>query len=303
MFATILVITFILLYWLDKRNNDGYTVLMEHLNNGTMRQLSTMVATFVLAGLVACEQTKAVSTKEESHTEFIPTGNAQTDIYAYIKASLATDWVRENPELIETEASYFNKEKAKKYFVAPIQISGYSTPFAWDDDLSILRFLLSKDDNVKVLRGTEADPNYKGTKIVWKQQLSGFVWVDNKSYEAPLKDWWLIKESDCPGTITFPTISFEKLFEAPNALTNNLEGLAIIPFNSDFKNIKASDVSIKTKNGILLNGKAYDIDTDGIIDVFLYDEEIDETTYYSRLYLNIGGQWECKHIKLDQVCV
>ncbi len=262
-----------------------------------------MLATLLLAGLVACEQTKAVSTEDESQGGLVATGNAQTDIYAYLKDSLATDWVRENPELMETEASYFDKERAEKYFIAPIQVSGYSTPFAWDGNLSMLRFLLSKDDSIEVLRGAEADPNYKGIKITWKQGLSGLVWFDNKAYEAPVKDWWLIKESECPGTITFPTLSFEKQFEVPNAITNSLEGLAIIPFNSEFKEIKASDVSLKTKNGMLLNGKAYDIDSDGIVDVFRYEEEIDETTSYSRLYLNVGGKWKCKHVKQDEVCI
>ena len=268
-----------------------------------MRRLTTLVAILLLAGLVACEQTKAVSTEEESQAGLTTTGNTQKDIYSHLKDSLTTDWVRENPELTETEASYFNEERAAEYFVAPLQISGYSTPFAWDDDLSILRFLLSKDEDIVIVRGTEADPNYKGIKVTWKRGLSGLLWIDNKAYEAPVTDWWLIKESDCPGTISFPTLSFEKQFEVPNALTNDLEGLVILPFNSEFKNIKASDVSLKTKNGILLRGKAYDIDSDGVSDVFLYDEQIDEATYYSRLYLNVNGKWECKHVKLDEVCV
>ncbi|RDV13177.1 hypothetical protein DXT99_20740 [Pontibacter diazotrophicus] len=268
-----------------------------------MRQLSTLVAIFLIAGLVACEQTKVTSTEGESQVGLTATANAQTDIYSYLKDSLATDWVRENPELTETEVSYFNKERAEKYFVAPIQISGYSTPFAWDSNLSILRFLISKDDSIEVLRGTAADPNYEGIKITWKQGLSGLIWFDNTAYEAPVKHWWIIKKSECPGNITFPTLSFEKQFEVPNAISNNLEGLAIIPFNSEFKKIKVSNVSMKIKNGILLNGKAYDINSDGIIDVFLYDEEIDETTTYSRLYLNVDGKWESKHVKLDEVCV
>jgi len=41
---------------------------------------------------------------------------AQMDIYAYFKNSIATKWARENPELTEIEASYFNKERAGKYF-------------------------------------------------------------------------------------------------------------------------------------------------------------------------------------------
>jgi hypothetical protein len=268
-----------------------------------LRQATVLIICFLLAGLLACEQTKTIAANEDNLTELIAVDSTQTDMYAYLKDSLGTAWLRVNPELENTKASFFDKARAENYFVAPIQISGLSIPFAWDDNLSILKFLLSRNNKIKTLEGTEADPNYKGIKIKWEQAITGFLWVNDSIYKAPVRDWYLIKETDCPGTINFPTLSFEKQFDAPNAINNKLEGIAIIPFTSEINKVSSSGVSLKTRSGMMVDGKAFDINNDGVSDIFIYDEEIDETTYYTRLYLNIEGKWVCNYVKLDEVCI
>ncbi len=269
-----------------------------------MRKRATgFIFLFLLASLVACEQTKTVTANEVSKPEFIQVGNKKINIYSNLKDSLSTDWKRENPDFKEIEVSFFSKANVENYFVAPIQISGYQIPFAWDDDLSILKFLLSINDNIEIRKGTEADPYYKGIKIKWEEAPSAFLWIDEQAYKAPVTDWYLIQETDCPGTINFATISFKKQFEVADAINNSIKGVAIMPFNNEFKKITSNKVSMRTDSGALINGKTYDINNDGISDVFIFDEEIDETTYYSRLYLNIDGKWECKYVKLDEVCI
>jgi hypothetical protein len=276
---------------------------MGYLNHEKLRQATGLILSFLFAGLVACEQTKTVTAKEESRIEPIAIDSTQIDIYTYLKDSLSTDWVRENPVLMDTEASFFNHTTAENYFVAPILISGLSIPFAWDDELSILNFLLSKNNKIEILKGAEADPNYKGIKIRWEEAPSALLWVNGKAHRAPITEWHLIQETDCPGTINFPTLSFEKQFEAPNAINNKIEGLAVIPFSNEINRITSSNISLKAINGSMLDGKAFDINDDGISDIFLYDEEVDEISYYTRLYLNIDGKWVCKYVKLDEVCI
>lgn len=276
---------------------------MGNLNHEKLRQATGLILSFLFAGLVACEQTKTIAANEDSRTELPVVDSSQTDIYAHLKDSLSTDWVRENPELADTKPSFFNKSNANDYFVAPVQISGLSIPFAWDDELSILKYLLSRNDKIEIRKGAEADPYYKGLKIKWEEAPSALLWVNGKAYKAPITEWYLIEETDCPGTINFPTLSFEKQFEVPNAINNRLDGLAIIPFSNEINKITSTDVSLETKSGILLNGKTFDINDDGISDLFLYDEEVDETTSYNRLYINIDGNWVCKYVKLDEVCI
>jgi hypothetical protein len=276
---------------------------MWYLNYEDLRQTTGLLICFLFVGLVACEQTKTIAAKEESRIEPIAIDSSQTDIYTQLKDSLSMDWVRENPELADTKPSFFNKSKADDYLVVPIQISGLSIPFAWDDELSILKYLFSRNDKIEIRKGVEADPNYKGLKIKWEEAPLALLWVNDKAYRAPITEWYLIKDTDCPGTINFPTLSFEKQFDVPNAINNRLDGLAIIPFSNEINKITSSDVSLKTKSGMLLNGKTFDINDDGTGDLFLYDEEIDETPSYSRLYINIDGKWECRYVKLDEVCI
>jgi hypothetical protein len=60
---------------------------------------------------------------------------------------------------------------------------------------------------------------------------------------------------------------------------------------------------MKTDDGKTLKGVAFDINSDGIFDAFSYNEEIDETKSYTRLYINVSGQWKCKWINLEEACI
>jgi hypothetical protein len=85
-------------------------------------------------------------------------------------------------------------------------------------------------------------------------------------------------------------------------ITNNIQGLTILPYNENIK-IKSTETEMTTKNGKTIKGIGYDIDNDAILDIFSYNEEIDETTNYTRLYINVSGQWKCKWINLDEACL
>ena len=63
------------------------------------------------------------------------------------------------------------------------------------------------------------------------------------------------------------------------------------------------EVLLKNKKGKEINGIRYDFNDDGISDIFTYSEKIDETKWYTRLYVNSGGTWECKWLNLDEVCI
>lgn len=211
-------------------------------------------------------------------------------------------WLRENPTFQPTKSSFFNSDNEKKYFVGLLQISRRSVPITWDNNLLLLQFLLTWDNEINIKNGTEADPIFKGTKITWTKNINGLVWFNDKIFTATVDNWHLFGMTECPGTIIFPLLSFQKVTEIPNAITNNIQGLTIFPFNEKIK-ITRKETTIQTTNGVVIKGFAYDIDNDGIFDIFNYEEEIDETTNYTRLYLNVSGQWKCKWINLDEACI
>jgi len=231
-------------------------------------------------------------------------GQSITDIeklYEKLTKSVDNKWVSENPAFKPTDSSFFNKDNENEYFVGLLQISGFSIPFSWDNNLALLHFLLAMDTNISVLTGVEADQVYKGTKISWDTDISGLIWFNDKSYRATVAHWHLFDMTDCPGTIIFPSLSFEKIVDIPNALTNNIQGLSIIPY-IDKLTIKSFKTSLTMTNSKTVKGIAYDINDDGIFDIFYYSEETDESTYYTRLYINVNGMWKCKWINLDEVC-
>lgn len=211
-------------------------------------------------------------------------------------------WIRENPSLKSTKPSFFNKDNESKYYVGLIQMSGQSVPFTWDDNLSLLKFMLTFESEINVKKGISADPNFKGTKIAWNKNINGLIWFNDKAYKTTVDNWHLFGYTECPGTIIFPNLSFQKVEDIPNAITNNIQGLTILPYNENIK-IKSSETSITTESEKKIMGIGYDLDNDAIFDVFSYYEEIDETTGYTRLYINVSGQWKCKWVNLDETCI
>jgi hypothetical protein len=161
---------------------------------------------------------------------------------------------------------------------------------------------MNLENEINVKQDIAADQIFKGTKIAWVQNIYGLVWFNNNSYKATVDNWHLFGFTDCPETIIFPNLSFKKITEIPNAVANNIQGLTILPYDEKLK-ISRTETTIKTTTGKAIKGNAYDINTDGIFDIFYYEEEINETTNYSRLYLNVSGQWKCKWINLDEACL
>lgn len=256
-----------------------------------MKQIVIILNILILTVSFSCGQ-KQQNNSTTNNKELIDRLTKQVD----------QKWIRENPSLNPTKPSFFNKDNESTYFVGLLQISGQSVPFTWDDNLSLLQFLLTSENEISVKQGIVADQNFKGTKIAWDKDISGLIWFNDKSYKATVDNWHLFGFSECPGTIIFPNLSFKKVTEIPNAITNNIQGLTIFPYNEKLK-ITRQETTIKTTIGKSIKGFAYDIDSDGIFDIFNYEEEIDETTNYSRLYLNVSGQWKCKWINLDEACL
>ena len=257
-----------------------------------MKQASTILTIFILAISFAFGQ------KQQSNT--ISSNNKR--LIENLKKTVGQKWIKKNPSLNPTKPSFFNDVNEHKYFVSLMQISGQGEPFTWDDNLSLLQFLLSLSNEIEVKHGTNADQTYKGTKIRWTEDIEGIVWFNNKTYKAKVDNWHLIGFTDCPETIIFPSLSFEKVAKITNAITNDIQGLAILPFNDKLKSARA-ETPVKTVSGQVIEGDAYDIDNDGIFDIFIYVEEISETATYTRLFLNINGQWKCKWINLDEDCI
>jgi hypothetical protein len=246
----------------------------------------------LLTTLIACGQ-KPKTAKS--------VGNQQ-EIIDSLKKTVDQKWMRQNPALNTTKSSFFNKDNESKYFVGLLQISGQSVPFTWDDNLSLLQFLLTLDNETNVKQGIAADDNFKGTKIAWEKNINGLIWFNDKAYKATVDNWYLSGFTECPGTIIFPNLSFKKVTEIPNAITNNIQGLTILPYNENIK-IKSTETVMTTENSKTIKGVGYDLDDDGIFDVFSYNEEIDETNGYTRLYINVSGQWKCKWVNLDEACI
>lgn len=229
----------------------------------------------------------------------------QHNVLDELNRTVNSTWITDNPELERTEASFFDEDNSKTSFVVPIKISGLSIPFTWDCDLSILDFLVSQDTEISIKKGKEADPNFLGTKIKWSNKKSALIWIDQKFYHAQIDNWYLFGQTECPGTNLFPALSFDKLFDLKDAVTNNLNGIAIIPYNPDIDHITRSNVQLLTTNKRELNGTGYDLNSDNILDVFIHYESLNEegTRGYKRLYLNVEGSWNCKWSEYYEECI
>ncbi len=219
-----------------------------------------------------------------------------------LKSEIDQDWIRDNPSFKSTDISFFDKSNEKKYFIGQLKINGNNVPFTWDDNLSLLQFMLNLDSNVNIKKGTEADKYFKGIKISWQNKIDGLIWFNSKSYKLTVDNWHLYDFTECPTTTNFPSLSFEKVIETPYAMTNNIQGLTIFPFNDNFK-ITSTETTLTTEKGLKIKGFGYDLNNDNIIDIFTFSENIYDDTFYIRLYMNVSGKWECKWIDLDEPCL
>lgn len=254
-----------------------------------MKQTVTLLAIFLLTTLFACGQN--TQTSQPDH---------QQNLVESLKNKVDQSWVRENPSLDSTKSSFFKKDNENKYFIGLLELSGDRIPFTVDSNLSLLQFLLTLDNEINVKQGTDADEYYEGTKIVWDKKINALIWYNYQSYGAIVDNYILFDKTECPGII-FPFLKFRRVMENPNAKGNYLPGLAIFPYSDNFK-IKRTETTLTTEKGLNVEGIAYDINKDGIFDIFTFTEEVEELKYYSRLYINVSGEWKCKWVSYEEVC-
>jgi hypothetical protein len=258
-----------------------------------MRRLIGIMCGLIISTLISFGQIRGVPIEAQ----------AVRDLYSSLKKSVSTSWIRENPVLSETKPSFFNSDNQEHYFVGLLQISGHSFPFTRDHTFSALQFLLALDSGINIKQGSDADKVLKGTRLSWNQKAYGLLWFDDAIHKAEVGNWHLFEMTECPGTIVFPLLMFKKVKDVPNALTNNIQGLTIFPYDGRITKIISSETHIATSDGQKIKGVGYDVNNDNIFDIFTYDEDIDDTTSYNRLYINVCGHWECRWIRLDEVCV
>jgi len=217
------------------------------------------------------------------------------------------DWITDAPTFTKTSPSFFNEKNFEEFYLGELEVSGFNKPFAWDSDLSMLRFISTTLDSATILTGAKADPNYLGTQIKWKVDLTTLLWFDNVIYQSTINYWYLIGRSDCGGIRKFPNVMFEQVFEVDNPRLNVETGLFIVPFDSSFTSISKSKFTLKTTEGNSISGDGFDLDNDGINDAFIYYETVDPSSdlpsTYKRLLINVGGEWRVKWQHLDEECL
>jgi len=222
-----------------------------------------------------------------------------------LEKSVRQDWKKENPKIIKTKPSFFKEENQEKYLIFEINFNGKSFPYSWDCDLSILKHLSKYDKKIVAEERKWREMTHTFTTIEWKEDLSTLIWTKDKVYKTKVTDWNLPNYFDCPGTISFPSLRFEKIFELPNARTNKQKGIGIFPFDKSLSKITETETELFTVKNNILKGLVYDINNDKINDIFIYYQELDEEgfTGYRRLYINVNGIWTCKWIEYYEECI
>lgn len=266
----------------------------------------TIIAPLLLAILIACEQKPKAPISTESPEKIIEkpqkiTVSPQQTLDS-LKNIVGNSWMKKNPVLEPAKPSFFTNSNENSYSVFPLQIGEHGMPFVWDSNFALAESLLALDNNINIKKGAEADKVYKGTKITWNKAMHGLIWLDNKTYKTAITEWYLIGDTDCPGTISFPTLSFQKVDKIKEEDSFTTQGLVILPYMENSK-IKSREAEVKEANGKAVRGIGYDINDDDILDIFSYTETADEISSYVRLYININGQWKCKWAFLDEECI
>jgi hypothetical protein len=238
---------------------------------------------------------------------FLHPVHAQQSLVEIFSDSVKSDWISEPAKFSNTEPSFFNTINADEYFIGQLEIGGQSNPFAWDSDLSLLRFISSKLDRHTVYSGAEADPNYLGNQIEWDRDLSVLLWFDDEPYESKIDHWYLIGRSDCAGIRKFPNVRFEQVFDIENPRFNRDTGLVVIPYDENLSAITKSNLTLTTTDGMDISGTGFDVNSDGLFDIFIHEETVNPThdlpDTYIRLFVNIDGEWVQKWQHLKEDCL
>lgn len=226
--------------------------------------------------------------------------NGQGNIYRQLKGTIDSSWIKSIEELEKTKPSYFNNINSESVFISQLEISGYGVPFSWDSDFSILNFLMKKDSIVDIYEDGKADVVYLGTKLIWPNQKTVLLYIEDEIRNSVITDWYMIGNSECPAMQLFPNLNFEQWYRPPSPVRNTSKGIAIFPYPSDVTTIKEKEIKLKSKNGNSIRGNAYDLNNDQIPDVFIYQEpEFDENdAKQTSLFINLNGSWILKSNQL-----
>jgi hypothetical protein len=257
----------------------------------SLKKIFTLLIISVLATNASCQEIYVVKS-EVNHQSLIDS----------LKNKVDQSWIRKNPSFKSTKHSFFSHANENNYYVGLMQMSGHGTPFVNDDDLSLLRYLIRRDSGITVVNGEKANQEFQGTKIFWNQKQYGLIWYNRTIFKAEVYHWSLFETTDCGPIIIFPTLDFLKVDEVPNARFNNISGLAMFPYEKNIT-INEKELRMKTMDGSSISGSGYDLNLDQIPDVFIYDEDLDESNSYTRIFLNVDGEWKCKWISLNQTCI
>ena len=215
-----------------------------------------------------------------------------------IKQKVNQNWKRENPKFQKSDKSFFNNQNSRFLFVIPVQVSGRSKIFSWDYSLSLIDYLCKRDcENITI-----KDTNEK-TEIVWNKPIKSMVCINDKKINTAVESWVLLKYNECPGTISFPIVYYNYELNIKNPITNNIEGIAFIGEKLKINSLNKVETSLFTTENKEIKGIGYDLNNDDLIDIFYFKEEIDDSRYYGRLYLNIDGEWKCEWIEYFETCI
>ncbi len=226
------------------------------------------------------------------------------DVIGLLEKYMYKKWLQENPQIAQTtEPSLFNAANQDSFLIIQVEIFTSKDGGAWaiDCDLSILKFLSQYSHSVRVEDRIKYGAN-TSIEINWIEEIPAIIYTEDTMFQTKVEAWDLSGYGDCGGVLPFPTLNLEHNKEYPEK-DKFLDGIAILPNDNRIHHIKRSELELKTIDNQILKGLAYDIDEDGINDIFTHHQVlgIDEKEY-RRLYINVDGRWVYKWAYLYEVC-
>lgn len=226
-------------------------------------------------------------------------GQPDADEFSTLKNTAQTDWVLKNPELPAEKPSFFRKKNYRNYYVAPVEMTIQSLCFCWDDTYSFPELSFLKKGTFTT--SNDADSLYGASTISWPDSVHGIAFYNGRKLRLDLMSWNLANYNECYGTINFPYVLFGTAPEVPMTRPDSLNGILLLPDPGNVSfNVTSSERT--TLEGVKITGKDFDLNADGIADVFVYSEFINEFDRYIRLYLNVSGNWICTWVHFDELC-
>ena len=232
-----------------------------------------------------------------------------------------------HPKLQDVSPSLFSKENVKDIFVLLTQIDSNKLLIT-DTDYSLLRFLRLKtalnDLNYSVYDSTEYFVNDEEYRVIkWDEGIPLKIYENDGVYNTKFYDWrefWECGEKldyapALPFAIPVPTYLIKNLdtvkFGEDDEITNIPDWIpsnfvfTIIPLKensndwldelkgSTFLDFQSLNLGDHPYSGLHISGEGIDLDGDNVRDAFWYTEKGSGNLieWYTRLYLNIDGEW------------